>query len=547
MNASSLAAPDFRKYESEHLMRRIEREELPLNLAAFLSALRRYGDRPAAVFFDDNETLTYAALLDQVSRLASSFERLHIARGTHVGVMLHTDTRYPLTWLALATIGAVAVPINPAYTARELRYVIATANVRFLVIDSGLLPVFLEQDDGAVPGANVITVGSSSPDVGQAWETLLAEGVETFSPSQDADRDDLMNIQYTSGTTGMPKGAMLSQRYWLTIARVGSAQLQDSVSRILIAQPFYYIDAQWMFLMALGRGGTAFIARRQSATRFFGWVRELGVEFCNFPELVAKQPEQASDRDNRLRVIYCYSHRAETYARYEERYGCLARQGFSMTETGIVMYVPMEANHMTGTRTVGIPAAFREVMIADKSGREVESGAVGEICVRGPGMFSGYHGMPEATRDAFWPGGWFRTGDLGRCSEDRWFYYLGRQKDMVKRSGENISAMEVETVLRGIPEILEAAVIAVPDEVRGEEAKAYVLPRPGITPLELPPEAILAYCARHLARFKIPRYIEYVDEFPRTPSRKIKKAALVAGKADQRIGAFDAVDGLWRW
>src|SRR6202042_2512758 len=139
----------------------------------------------------------------------------------------------------------------------------------------------------------------------------------------------------------------------------------------LIAQPFYYIDAQWMFLMALGLGGTAYIARRQSATRFFGWVREFGIEFCNLPEVVAKQPEHASDRDTRLRVIYCYSHRADSYARYEERYGCLARQGFSMTETGIVPYVPMEASHMTGTRTVGIPAAFREVRIANESGLQV--------------------------------------------------------------------------------------------------------------------------------------------------------------------------------
>jgi acyl-CoA synthetase (AMP-forming)/AMP-acid ligase II len=526
-------------------MRRIEGEGLARNIGAFVSALRANGERPAAVFFDDDETLTYAELCDQVVRLASSFERLGIAHKTHVGVMLHTEARYPVTWLALAMLGAVAVPINPSYTPRELKYVISTADVQFLVISAGLMPIFLEQDDGTIPAARLISVGGSHAS-GQSWDGLLAGGAEEFSPSYDANQEDLMNIQYTSGTTGLPKGAMLSQRYWLMIARVGAAQLQDSVRNVLIAQPFHYIDAQWMFLMTLGLGGTAYIARRQSASRFFGWIQEFGIEYCNFPEVVGKQPEEASDRRNRLRVIHTYSHRAENYARYEERYGCLARQGFLMTETGMVTYVPMEATHMTGTRTVGVPAAFREVMITDDSGNEVDVGAVGEICVRGPGMFAGYYGMPDATQQSYLAGGWFKTGDLGRRSADGWFYYLGRQKDVVRRSGENVSAMEVETVLRGIPEILEAAVIPVPDEVRGEEVKAYVLPKPGITSTELPPETILAYCARNLAAFKIPRYIEYVHEFPRTPSRKIKKAALLAEKEDRRIGAFDRVDKLWR-
>ena len=544
--SSAPTVPDPATYDSERLMRRIEREDLPRNVATFLAALHQHGNRPAAVFFDDNETLSYSDLLASVSRLAASFDRVGIRRGTHVGVMLHTDARYPVTWLALATLGAVTVPINPEYTPREVHYIISTAEVRFLVIDSGLLPIFREQDDGLVPTANLIAVGGERYETGHSWETLVADGADTFAVSQDVELDDLMNIQFTSGTTGMPKGAMLNQRYWLTMARVGNAQYQDTISKFLIAQPFYYLDAQWIFLMVLGIGGTAYVARRQSSTRFFGWVREFGIEYCNFPEVVTKQLEQASDRDNELRVIYCYSHRAENYARYEKRYGCLARQGFSMTEAGLVTYVPMEATHMTGTRTVGIPAAFREVMIADEAGQGVPCETIGEICVRGSAILTGYYGMPEATKAAFLPGGWFKTGDLGMRSKDGWFFYVGRKKDMVKRSGENISAMEVEAVLRGIPEILEAAVIPVPDETRGEEVKAYVLLGSGITSKELTPDAILAHCARNLARFKIPRYIEYVDEFPRTPSRKIKKAALIAEKSNLRLGAFDSVDGVWR-
>lgn len=537
----------FSHYDSERLMRQVEQTPLPINVGSLLrERARQHPDRIILNFFDDGEELSFRDLDEKVSRLASSLHRIGVKKGTHVGVMVFTCAKYPITWLALARLGAVTVPINFNYTPRELEYMLTDSDAEFLIIESECLKLLEAIAAPSVPDSRVVVVGGAPSKGRQSWEALLSSGDPLFEAADPPGLDDLMNIQYTSGTTGMPKGAMLPQRYWLTFARVGAAQIQDDVSRVLIAQPFYYVDAGWQFILGILQGGTVFVARRQSATRFFGWVRKFRVHFCIFPEVVSRAPPAPEDSDNELKVIYAYSHQLPNYRSYEKRYGCLARQGFSMTEIGIGIYVPMEADHMTGTGTVGIPAAFREAMVADREGRPVPDGELGELCVRGTGMFQGYYNKAEATAGAFHEGRWFRTGDLGRRSPEGWFWYLGRMKDMVKRSGENVSATEVEAVLRGVEGVMEAAVLPVPDSLRGEEVKAYLLLQEGRSKTDVPPEAVLAHCAKNLAKFKIPRYLEYVTEFPRTPSLKIKKSALIAAKPDLRVGSFDAAEKVWR-
>ncbi len=537
-------------WPSERLMRQVEAEPMPANVGALLAAAAEaWPDRPVLELFDDGETITYAELDSRVSRAASALAGVGVGHGDHVGIMVHTSSHYPVTWLALARIGAVTVPINYNYTPRELHYMLADSEARFFVIHDDLLPIYEGMEAAVVPQERVVVVGDSGEGYPLRWERLIGAAAESFAPAQAPALDDLMNIQYTSGTTGLPKGAMHPHRFWLTFGKVGAAQFQNTLKRILIAQPFYYVDAQWLLLMTIFQGATAYVARKQSSSRFFGWLKQYRINYCNFPEVVSKQMARDDDDDNDLIVMSCYSHRRENYAWYEERYGCLARQGFSMTELGCAIYVPMEAWKMTGTGTVGVPAAFREALVCDPEGREVPRGELGEICVRcknGNSILRGYYKKDEANAAAFHPGGWFRTGDVGMRDETGWFHYLGRMKDMVRRSGENVSAVEVEGVLRAVPGVLEAAVVPIPDELRGEEVKAYLLLEPEKTRAEVPPESVLAHCAENLARFKIPRYLEYCGEFPRTPSLKIKKSALLEAKADLREDSFDRVDGVWR-
>jgi crotonobetaine/carnitine-CoA ligase len=205
-----------------------------------------------------------------------------------------------------------------------------------------------------------------------------------------------------------------------------------------------------------------------------------------------------------------------------------------MTEIGSTLFVPIDADQMVGSGTCGIPGPFRECRIVN-----------GELQVRGSGILLGYFNKPEATREAF-DDGWFRTGDLFRQDEHGWYYIVGRLKDMIRRSSENIPAREVESVLRGMAEIADVAVVPVPDELRKEEVKAYVILQPGLTTDHVPPDRIIEYARRYLAPFKVPRYVEYREEFPRTPSGKVRKQILTGEKPDLRTHSWDRVDRVWR-
>jgi len=337
---------------------------------------------------------------------------------------------------------------------------------------------------------------------------------------------------------------MLPQRYWLTIGKVNAFRDGRSYKRILAATPFFYMDPQWLLLMAFYQRGTLFVARRQSASRFMEWVREHRIQFALFPEIVFKQPPDPRDRENEIIRVNVYGLHKENHAALEERFDFIVREAFGMTETGSGLFMPIEATDMVGSGSCGKPSPYREARIVDTDDRPVPQGEVGELQLRGPGMLQGYYKKPEATAAAL-KGGWFRTGDLFRQDEQGYFYIVGRIKDMIRRSGENIAAREVEAVLRGLPQIVEAAAVPVPDETRGEEVKVYVVLGPGLRPDDVPPDRIIAHCEANLARFKVPRFVAYCDTLPKTASQKLAKQALVHDVTDLRAGSYDRVAGKW--
>jgi crotonobetaine/carnitine-CoA ligase len=276
------------------------------------------------------------------------------------------------------------------------------------------------------------------------------------------------------------------------------------------------------------------------------WVREHEIDFCIYPALAYKQPRSPQDGLHKVKRANIYGFPPGDHAGLEQRHDFYAREGFGMTEIGAGMIIPLEAADMVGSGSCGIPAPFRECRVADENGRTVPVGTVGELLVRGPGIMKGYYRKPEANQGAFW-GDWFRTGDLFRQDENGYFYILGRTKDTVRRSGENIAAREVESILLEIPEIAEAAVVPVPDDARGEEVKAYLVLQPGLTRDDLPPDVVIRHCESKLAIFKIPRYLEYrAAPLPRTESGKILKPPLLREKQDLRSSSWDRVSQIWR-
>lgn len=538
--------------------REMERFIFPRNIGTLLrEAAAETPDVLAWNFFESGETITYAALDAAVDRMAVALDSFGVTRGMRVGVMLPNCPQMPIVWLALARIGAAMVPVNLRYTGRELAYVLGDAGAEALVIHDECGLQYREAAEvaeaGTFPRADRLlrmaaedTQETLLPPAAMMLDALVAsvpEGARHDGP--EPAHDDLMNIQYTSGTTGFPKGCMLTHRYWLGAGFVNGFRDARRFRRVLASTPFFYMDPQWLLLLCFYQRGTLFVAKRQSASRFAGWLREHRIHFCLFPEIVFKQPETPEDGRTELMRANIYGHRKEVNAALRRRFNAPAMEAFGMTEVGPGLYMPLDALHMVGSGSCGIPAPFREARIVDEQGRDVARGEIGELVLRGPGLMLGYYNRPEANRDSFF-GDWFRTGDLFRQDAEGYFYIVGRLKEMVRRAGENIAAREVETVLRNMAEIEEVAVVAVPDELRGEEVKAYVLPASGIDGDDELIGRIATHCQANLAAFKIPRYIAFVDDIPRTASQKVAKKALTTGVADLRLGAFDRVEGIWR-
>lgn len=538
--------------------REMEAFRFPRNIGTLLrEAAAETPDALAWNFFETGETISYGALDRAVDRMAAALAAFGVSRGMRVGVMLPNCPQMPTAWLALARIGAVMVPVNLRYTGRELAYVLGDAEAEILIIHDECGAQWQEAialaEPGRFPARDRLIrmigdagVPSLLPAEATTIDQLLASvAADARYDGAEPEHGDLMNIQYTSGTTGFPKGCMLTHRYWLGAAFVNGFRDAKRFHRVLASTPFFYMDPQWLLLLCFYQRATLMVARRQSASRFAAWLREHRINFCLFPEIVFKQPESPDDGKTELRRANIYGHRKEINAALRKRFNAPAMEAFGMTEVGPGLYMPLDALHMVGSGSCGIASPFREARIVDESGQDVPRGEIGELVLRGPGLMLGYYNRPEANRDSFF-GDWFRTGDLFRQDAQGYFYIVGRLKDMVRRAGENIAAREVETVLRNMDELEEVAVVAVPDDRRGEEVKAYVLPAAGTAGSQALIDRILRHCEANLAAFKIPRYIAFVEEIPRTASQKVAKAALTAGQGDLRTGAFDRIEGIWR-
>lgn len=531
----------------EERRRRIEAEPLPENIGALIDeAADAAGDQILWNFFESGETITYREMRRVVNGLAIKLVALGIQKGTHVGVMLPNISAFPLTWLALGRIGAVMVPVNPGYTPREIAHVMDVAKAQWLVAHDSTLPV-LHQAQGedliALPSTRLIVVGAVE-DGAHDWQALAAEPRDIFVPPAPVGHDDLLNIQFTSGTSGFPKGCMLGQRYWISAGKVNAFRDGRVYRRILASTPFFYMDPQWLLLMTLYQRGTLFVAAKQSTSRFSRWLKEFRIEFCLLPWVLHGTEPETHDADNCVVRANIYGCPRDLHKGIEERFDLNAREAFGMTEIGPSMFAPIEHTAKVGSGSCGVPCPFRECRIVAEDGQPVSPGDVGELQIRGPGIMLGYFNNPGATADVL-KEGWFRTGDLFRQDDDGFYYIVGRKKDMIRRSAENIAAREVETVLAAAPGVAEVAVVGVPDELRGEEVKACIRLCEGVVASPDILEGIIATAQAELAPFKVPRFYAFVADFPRTASLKIAKPQITAGVADLRAGSFDRSTGAW--
>jgi crotonobetaine/carnitine-CoA ligase len=497
------------------------------------NAAERWPAKTAWIFDATGERYTFADIDARSSQIAVSLRELGVEPGDRVAVMLRNQPEFPLVWLALAKLGALLVPVNTGYREFDGAHVLSHSGARFAVVAGE----FLELLSKIVPETELERVLTVDELTGSLRETT-----ETFST--EAERP--VNIQYTSGTTGAPKGCVLPNRYWTTLA-VGLATDFPSIGDddiLLTAQPFHYIDPQWNVALGLASGATLVVLDRFHPSTFLAKVREYEVTwfYCLglMPTLLLRQPESPEDKQHKLRAICASAIPRDLHAKLETRWGVPWFEAFGMTETGgDIRMAESDHDELVGTGCLGRPSRDREVMIADSEGKILPRGETGELLIRGIGLMHGYHNDPDATAKAF-TGGWFHTGDLASMDTEGRVYYVGRTKDMIRRSGENVSADEVERALMLHPDIRLAAVIAVPDDLRGEEIKAYVV----LGGENSSPGELAEFCARKLAYFKVPRYWAVVDSLPMTPSERVAKGELRKA-ADLVSGSYDRTVSAW--
>ncbi len=509
-------------------------------------ATAAHGDKP--LFIYEGQHLSYADFNRRVNRLANTLHELGVGKGDRVSVMLPNGFAFPMVWFALAKLAAVMVPTNINYIEKDLHYILADSGAKAIVLDAEYLPR-LQVVTSRLPDLEHILVLGDAPAGTFNLDVRMAAASESFTIGR-VDQAELLNIQYTSGTTGFPKGCMLTHRYWLLMGQITNQYLefrQDDVD--LTAQPFYYMDPQWNTVACMMSGIPLVIMQKFSISRFWPLVVENQVTLLyllgTMPFFLMKREPDDLEKNHRLRIIICSGIVPHFHQTFEERFNVPWREAFGMTETGVDLVMPLDDGQSVGSGAMGLPVLTKHARVVNAAEQEAPDGEIGELVVRGEPMMLGYWNKPDKTAEVI-RDGWLHTGDLVFKDERGYFHWVGRIKDMVRRGGENISAAEVEGAIIEHPGVKSAAVVAVPDELRGEEVKVYVILLSGETPESVPPQMIVDFAAKKLAAFKLPRYVAYVEQFPLTPSERVAKHELIRGQTDLRLNSYDRIAGIWR-
>ncbi len=495
---------------------------------------------PEKVFFIfKDEEVTYRDFLENVTRVANGFLSLGIQKGDKVAILLRNCLEFPYCWLAANMIGAIMVPISNRFIDEEVKYALNHSEARSLIISADYLEMIEKIKEDLQFLDKVIHVSHSDANISIPFSTLF-ENPKDLRPV-NINENDLAAILYTSGTTGYPKGCMVGHDYFLTLGDImGKLFDLNSTDRVLTAQPFYHMDPQWNTIMVMTYNATLVLAERFSTSIFWDQIRQYKITWFysigSMNSFLYHMPPSDLDKQHQLRIAITSGIPPDIHKAWEERFNVPLYEAYGSSETGCDIAISHDMDRKVGTTCIGRPVYYREAKVVDENDVERPLGQIGEIILkRGKGMMKGYYKDSEATEEAF-RGGWFHTGDLGYKDEDGYFYFSGRKKDVIRRGGENISAVSIEHVLMTHPKILEAAVIPVPDKVREEEVKAYIVLKPNEI---LTYEDLIEFCEKNMASIKVPRYIEFRDKLPKTPTNRVQKKKLMEEKPDLAAACYD--------
>jgi len=512
----------------------------------------------------DSGSLTFGGAVAAVGQTAAALQEAGVGKGDLVMLTASTSPPYLLSWLALTSLGAVAVAVNPRGTPAELAGLIGQVQPRLLISDARLADVVSAArtgsglaetgpDETGRAGGGALMPTSFPPEVDVlslipadwADETAMAAAARNARlPDAGVGPDDVAVLIPTSGTTGRSKLVMQTHRaYAMAGEGFGFWMELTAADRMLTTLPLFHVNAPAYSVMgSLACGAGLVLAERFSASTFLDTARRHGATEFNaigaMLEILMRQPERSDDADTPLRL--CYTGPAPERDRQlamERRFGLRIVVGYALSES------PYGLIWARGTRPFGTLGSVRQhpvlgtinhARVIDESGSVAGPGGTGELELTNPVLTPGYWGMPAETA-ALMHDGWLRTGDLVTVGDDGTYTFISRVKEVIRRRGENLSPLEVEDVLMAHPAVLECAVVGVPSELSEEDVKAFIVPAADVQQLDF--AELRSFAAARLAAFKVPRYWQQIAELPRTPTARVAKHRLPEGHPD---GEYDA-------
>jgi crotonobetaine/carnitine-CoA ligase len=495
----------------------------------------RLGDRPFLRYLD--ESVSYADAHRLTNQYAHGFAAAGITRSDHVALMLPNQPELLWALWGLGKLGAVGVPLNTAAKGELLTYLLDQSDSRMLCTTDELRERGVRAAQGA-PGIREVV----GPDELQAFESGMPDndppGMAQVRP------DDPHLLMYTSGTTGPSKGAVSPHSQGHAVGRqmaMFSGYRDDDV--LYTCLPLFHGNALWYTVYsALWAEASVALSPGFSASRFWEEIRRSGATVFNalgaMANIIWQLPRSEADRQHQVRSAMLVPLSRSLVDGFTERYGIAVTSVFAMTENcAVTVFGPDDPTEKVPS--AGRVRDYMSVRIeSETTGEALPPGEVGEICIRPtePGsVMLGYYKMAEATEVA-WAGGWFHTGDRGHLDSDGYLFFSDRKKEAIRRRGENISAYEVEMVLSRHPDVVEAAAVPVPSELGEDEVMAYLVAAPGV---ELSYRGVIEFCVENMAYYMVPRYLQVVDELPKTPSEKIEKYKLKTEAADRLAQFWD--------
>ena len=483
---------------------------------------------------------TYGEFEQTVGRFAASLQQLGVGKGDHVAFLLGNTPHFLISLYATMRIGATAIPINPTYTQAEISYILKNGDVKAVVALDLLMPL-VEAGVKLLPQVETYIICETTPDVGEKFSQLSSDAKEkaflfsqvlgqatAFVEPVEVEDDDVAIILYTSGTTGQPKGAMLTHKNLYSNARdVGHYLSMSYNDRIIATLPVFHVFALTVVVNApLLQGATVLLAPKFSPKDIYDLAgSQKATVFAGVPTMfnfLCQYPGDTELFSNlRLAISGGAALPVQVLYNFEEKFKVKVSEGYGLSEASpVTCFNPLDRERKAGSIGMSIPNVENKVV--DEYGNELPPGEVGELIVRGPNVMKGYYKLPEDT-DVALRDGWLYTGDLATKDEDGYFYIVDRKKDMIIVGGFNVYPREVEEVLFTHPNVLEAAVIGFPDVNLGESVHAYIVlkERDATTTIELQ-----EFCAERLVKYKVPTVIEIIDELPKNSTGKILRRSL---------------------